>query len=409
MNFWPEPVGIGKVSSELADYLAGTGWDVTVVTGFPHQPNWQVYEEYQGKIFRDEVYGRIRIRRSCIYVPKRPTKGLMRPWRRIFSDTSMPITGIASALFCPRPDLVISIPTPLQAAAAAILLKTIWHCPILTWVQDLIPDIAVQTGMMRTGKALIWAQRLEMFVHRNSDRIAVISEGFQRNLQAKGVDAEKIFCLPNWIDVMPFKDGHDRDKTRRDFGLFTTDFVLTHIGSLAARTDAETLLNSMSILKKYSHIKLIFVGGGNLRVVVQEQAKQLGLDNICFLPGIPRREDLIALAEASDLLILSQRASITDATLPSKLLTYMASGRPVLASVNPLSEAARFICDSGGGVVTQAEDARSFAEAVLSLEQQPESRARMGEAGRRYIDQNFEYSQVLKRFEAELNSMINRS
>jgi colanic acid biosynthesis glycosyl transferase WcaI len=109
----------------------------------------------------------------------------------------------------------------------------------------------------------------------------------------------------------------------------------------------------------------------------------------------------------SDLMVLSQKASITDSVLPSKLLTYMASGLPVIASVNSESEAAKFIRNSSGGFVTEAEDERAFAEAVLSLQQQHETRLRMGEAGRRYVEQCCDHSLVLRRFEVVIDSLLN--
>jgi len=404
MNFWPEQVGIGKMSSELANYLARAGWRVTVVTGFPHQPSWQIYPAYQGRLFSCENWNAVKVKRVWLYVPKVPKRGLMKVWRRIASDFSMPIAGLLPALLGPRPNLIISVPTPLQATIAAIFLKTIWRCPVLSWVQDLIPDVAVQTGMVQTGKALACARRLEDFVHRHADRIAVISDGFRRNLLAKGVDSSKIVQLPNWIDPKQFDHPFDRSEVRRRFGI-SSGFVLIHVGSVAARTGASMMLSAMLLLQDRPDIELILVGGGNQRVLIEQQARQMGLKHVRFLGEIDRQEDVISLVRASDLTVLSQKATITDSALPSKLLTYMASGLPVLASVNRNSEAAKVILRSGGGMVTEAEDDKAFAEAILSLQRQTEHRQRMGEAGRRYVERNCEYSFVLRRFEEVLDSM----
>jgi colanic acid biosynthesis glycosyl transferase WcaI len=408
MNFWPEQVGIGKMSSELAGYLANAGWRVTVVTGFPHQPGWEIHRAYRGRLFSSESWQGIQIKRVWLYAPKAPKRGLMKAWKRIASDFSMPIAGILPALLGPRPDLIISVPTPLQATVAATFLKVIFQCPMLSWVQDLIPDVAVQTGMMRMGKALTYARRLEDFVHHHADCIAVISEGFRRNLMAKGVDSSKIVQLPNWIDTSQFDHPSKRAKTRQRFGL-SSGFVLMHLGSVAARTGASTLLSSMQLLKNRCDIELVFVGGGNQRLLIQEQARKLGLERVRFLGEIERQEDVIDLVCASDLMVLSQKASVTDSTLPSKLLTYMASRSPVLASVNSESEAAEVIRSSGSGVITKAEDEGAFAEAVLTLQQHEETRRRMGEAGRRYVEQHCEYSHVLRRFDALLDSMSTNS
>jgi colanic acid biosynthesis glycosyl transferase WcaI len=406
MNFWPEQVGIGKMSSELAHYLAKAGWNVSVVTSLPHQPGWEIYRGYQGKFFFSrENWEGIQIKRSRPYVPHVPQAGLMRAWKRIASDTSMPLTGLLPALLGPRPDLIISVPTPLQAAAAAIFLKTIWGCPILNWVQDLIPDVAVQTGMVGKGKAFLLARRLEDFVHRHADCIAVISDGFERNLAAKGVDSSKIVKLPNWIDLKRFDQPSDRNEIRRRFGI-SSGFVLIHVGSVAARTGASTLLSSMSLLRDRPEIELVFVGGGNQRRPIEESAKALGLGRVRFLGEVERQEDVIDLVFAADLTVLSQKATVTDSVVPSKLLTYMAGRRPVLASVNPESEAASVIRISQGGMVTAPENEMAFADAILFLQREAGLRSTLGEAGRSYVEQYCEYSQVLGKFEAVLRSLL---
>jgi colanic acid biosynthesis glycosyl transferase WcaI len=215
--------------------------------------------------------------------------------------------------------------------------------------------------------------------------------------------------FPIWIDVRPFDQPLDREATRARFGLGQSDFVLLHVGTLGVRTSAETLLEAMKLLRDHPRISLVFAGGGNMRAVIQGMASEMGLDRVRFIDGILQQEDLIALVRSSDLLVLSQKANVIDSVLPSKLLTYMASRRPVLASVHSSSEAAQFILRSGGGRVTEAENGQAFAEATLALESQPEICAGLGEAGRRFVEATFERAMVLQHFEAKLNALLTKT
>ena len=196
-------------------------------------------------------------------------------------------------------------------------------------------------------------------------------------------------------------------QTRQRFGL-SSGFVLIHLGSIAARTGASTLLSSMSLLRDRREIELIFVGGGNQRRPIEDSAKALGLSRVRFLGEIEKQEDVIDLVHAADLAVLSQKATVTDSTVPSKLLTYMAGRRAMLASVNPLAvkQSQNHSYLAGGDDYSRPEDEKAFADAIVFLQRQAALRSVMGEAGRSYVEQHCEYSQVLSRFEEVLSSLV---
>ena len=406
MYFDPEPVGIGPMATGLADYLAEHGWDVTVVTAVPKLPQWEIYPDYRGRLLVRENRAGIAIQRTWIYVPPRARGGLMPAWQRVLFDSTVALGAIPATLSLPHQDLIVSITPPLQLAAAAIALKKLWRCPLLNWIQDIVPDAAMNVGMMHEGKIVQLARRLENFIYTHSDLIGVISEGFRANLLTKGVPPEKIVLLSNWSIASAFETPVDRVAVRAAHGIGPDDFLMIHAGSISAKQVLENVIRGMKLLDADPSFHLLMLGDGNRREAVQHEAESLGAPRIRFLGTVSNR-DHADLLRSADLLILNQLHNLIDALVPSKLLTYLPSGIPVLAAVHPESEAARFIHDAGCGVVIEAENPRAFADAVIALKTQPEMRTRMGAAGKKYVIEFYSKQPLLARFDAALHGLLN--
>lgn len=396
------------MATGLADHLSGQGWDVTVLTGVPKMPDWRIYPEYRGRLIVRERRGRIDLVRTWVYVPQKPKQGVMKAWRRILSDTSMGAVPLPVALTLPRPDVIISITPPLQMAAAAIALKKIWRCPLINWVQDIVPDAALNVGMMKPGLAVSLGRKLEQFVYRHSDRIAVISPGFAANLRAKGVPAAKLCLLTNWTDLSQFDCADSREEVRRSLGVQPDDFVLMHAGSMALKQMLENVVRAMKLLEGQRDIHLFLVGGGSRKEAIERETARLGVPRVTFLPAASGAA-YVNILRAADLLILNQSRDLVDSLVPSKLLTYLPAQKPVIAAVNSASEAARFIAASGSGVVVEPENPRSFADAVLDLKHRPADCARMGAEGSRFVRDNFARETVLDRFSEDLRRLAEKT
>ena len=146
-------------------------------------------------------------------------------------------------------------------------------------------------------------------------------------------------------------------------------------------------------------------GEGSEKSRLQAQVANRRLKNVRFLPLAPRPE-LPNMLAAADMLLLSQSAAIRDVVAPSKLLTYLASARPVIAAASPSSETARTLLESGGGVLVAPEDPAALADAIRSLSSSPELLSEFGLSGRRFAERNFSSKEVLARIEAELVSCV---
>jgi colanic acid biosynthesis glycosyl transferase WcaI len=387
LNYAPEVVGIGPYNTGLSEYLASRGHQVSVLTSFPHYPHWRIDPGYKRKRpFLVEMINGVKVIRSPILLPGTRQNA----FRRVLYDSSSSIGALITSMGVGQIDTVICISPPLQLGLAAWLIARSRGSRFLLHLQDLVPDAALSIGIMREGLAIGIARRMERFVYSRSDRITVISQGFEDNLACKGVALEKLHVLPNWVETRQFKGAQD-PTIRAALGAADGETLILHTGNMGAKQGLETVVDAAAELAN-ERIVMGLIGDGNSRTGLQAQAARLRLTNIRFLP---LQSDFPATLAAADLLVLTQRRSMVDSVAPSKLLSYMASGKPVVAAVNDHSEAARMIRAANCGVVVPPEEPKALAAALRDLHRRPEDRKSLGDAGRRHVAAHYERSDVL--------------
>jgi glycosyltransferase involved in cell wall biosynthesis len=182
-------------------------------------------------------------------------------------------------------------------------------------------------------------------------------------------------------------------------------FKVVFGGNIGAAQSFETILAAAEKLKGYPDIQWIVLGDGRMRPWVEERVRSSGLKNTVRLLGSRPAEAMpryFALADA--LLVTLRKQEIFSLTVPGKLQSYLACGRPVVAALD--GEGARIVQESGAGVTAPAEDADALAESVLKLYRMPpEERERMGVRGRAYFEENFEREKLLDRLEGWMSEL----
>ena len=400
MNYAPEKTAIGPFTSCLCEYLAQVGHKVTVVAAFPHYPEWRIQDGYRGKVFlRDRVNG-IPVYRSYVYVPGKPNT-----LQRIAYDSSFSLSAFVSGLLVQKVNVIVCISPPLQLGLMAYILGKLKRVPFLFHIQDLLPDAAVNLGMLENRRLVSLVCRLEKFIYEKAAAVGVISPGFAENLYSKGVPKSKVYYLPDWID-MDFIKPLDRNNVFREQNdLSESDFLVMYAGNIGKKQRLETLLEAATILQRERDIVFFIVGEGSRKAALVEKAERMNLANLRFLPLQPK-EMLAYMLSAAEVLVITQQAGITDICLPSKLLTNMASARPIVGAVNDRSETARAIRDAEAGLVVAPENPQAVAEAILRLHDSSQLREQLGTNGRTFVSKHFEKSKVLKEFERLLQAIV---
>jgi colanic acid biosynthesis glycosyl transferase WcaI len=391
INYSPEVTGIGPYNTELAEHLAAAGHDVNVLTAFPWYPQWRIEPAYRGKRpFLVERINGVRVVRSPILLPA----ARQTAFRRIVFDSSFALTALAASAGIGRLDAVICVSPPLQLGPAAWLIARTRRARFIVHLQDIVPDAALSTGMMHAGRAVALSRKLERFVYARADRITVISEGFRQNLLAKGVPPQKVQVLANWVDAGRFRSIAS-SAVRTALGAPDGGTLVLHTGNMGAKQGLETVVDAAAQLVG-EDIAITLIGDGQSRAALEDRAAALAVERLKFLP---LQEDLPATLAAADVLVLSQRAQVTDSAAPSKLLAYMASGKPIVATVNESSEAGQLIKEARCGVVVPPERPAELAAALRELHLHPERHAGLGEAGRRYVSEHFDRKVILERWD----------
>lgn len=401
LNYLPESTSIGPYTADLAESLAARGHHVSVVTGFPMAPQWRIWEGYRNRLFMRQIVNGVPVLRTFLYVPSCPQK----PLNRILFDLSFALSSLIGGFVVGSADLVIAISPPLQLGLSGWLLGLVKRSPFFLHLQDLVPDAAVATGMLREdSRAVRLARKIERFVYRHACSVGVISEGFARSLATKGVPPAKIMLLPNYIDLDFLKPIDRNNGFRQRFGIRSDTFLIMYSGSVALKQGLQTFVEASAEFGEADGVAFYLIGEGPYLEEIRSRAMELKIANLTFLPLQPR-ENLPMQLSAADALVITQKWAVTDVVFPGKLLYYMAAGRPILASVSPDSQTGRFISDHKVGIVVPPEDPKTLAEAIRYLRRNPTEAGRLGRNGRRVAEEKFDRKVVLERFTNYLEAL----
>jgi putative colanic acid biosynthesis glycosyltransferase WcaI len=396
LNYLPESTSIGPYTADLAEYLKARQHDVRVVTGFPAAPQWKVQKGYEGKWFMHDTVNGVPVFRTYAYIPKNPRNAL----RRILFDTSFSLSALAAIFRGKRPDVVVVISPPLQLGITALLLAR-RRSRVVLQIQDLVPDAAVAVGALRPGgRAVRIAQALERFVYRKVDRIGVICEGMRQNLIGKGVPAEKLALLPNYVDLSFIRSLPSKGPFRLRFGISAEQFVVMYSGSVSGKQGLQTFVEAGEALEQDDDVACCLIGDGTYLPELKALAQERSMQRFRFLPLQPR-ESLSEQLSAADVLVITQRKEVRDMVFPGKLLYYMASGRAILAAVSEDSETGKFIRENEVGIVVPPENPDELVKAIRWMRDHSDQVRRLGRNGRLAAEARFDRGIVLGEF-AEL-------
>lgn len=392
-NYYPEPIGIAPLMTELAEGLVKRGHEVRVVTGMPNYPERQIYEGYQGKLYMTELRNGVAIQRS--YVLVRPRPNLL---ERVILDASFVVSSFIHALRGEHPDVVFLTSPPLPIAVPAALLGWLHRCPVILNLQDIIPEAAIHVGLLK-NKKLIWVfEGLEKFAYRTATKISIIADQFAQNLIKKGVPVEKLVTIPNWVDTeficpLPKEPNYFRTNYQLE-----GKFVLMYSGNIGLTQGLETVVKAAKLLVHVPDLVVVIVGEEKAIGRLLKFAQDLGANNVVVAPFQPR-ERLPEMLAAMDVGLVIQKQNVIAFNMPSKIQPILASGRPIIASVPLNGTAADVVRSSGGGLVVPPEDVNALAGAMWELYKHQEKAESLGEYGRKYALEHYSFQQALDTYE----------
>ena len=395
INYWPEVTGIGAFTTYRAEYLAAAGHQVEVCTTFPYYPEWKVPSNYKGRFASTEQRNGVRVVRSYAYIPN-PVTAL----RRVIHEGSFIVSSLIRAFLRKRPDVLVAVSPPLGLAVPAMLLSRIWRIPYVFDVEDLQPDSAADLGML-PGWVIRLLYGLEKSAYRNAALVTTLTPSMRQRIISKGIAEEKVSLVePRMDESLADLSPAEGSAFRQQYQI-GDKFLVVYSGNMGVKQGLDVVLDAASLNRADTSIVFLLVGGGADHDRLQRRAAELNLSNIRFMPLLdePGFRGLVA---ASDICLVTQQRSVSEVAFPSKVVTYLAAACAIVASVNPGSEVAQVIRESGAGKVVPAEDAKALLSAILELRNN--DLQGLGRTGRDYARRRWAAARVLHHLEQSLAS-----
>ncbi len=379
-HYAPDVAPTGEVMTSIAGALADRGHELHILTSLPWYREHRVEPGWGGRVWRTERTSWGRITRLHPF----PTDKTNIPARAAAFAGFTGLATIAGLLSRRRPDAVMVMSPPLPLGVAGWLAAASRRSPFVFNVQDVFPDVAVELGAITDRRVIAAAAWLERFLYRRSDAVTVLSEDLRDNVAAKlrGARPDRVEVIPNFVDTDRISPAERENDYRREYGLEGRTVVM-YAGNVGLSQSLDLVVEAAR--RHRDRVDLVFVingGGSSLEGLRRDAA---GLDNLRFVPMQPR-ERLPEVLAAADLHLVPLRAGLARSSVPSKLYSILAAGRPVLASVDAGTEVSSTIERAAAGESVPPEDADAFCAALDALLADPASMERMGASGRSFVE-----------------------
>jgi glycosyltransferase involved in cell wall biosynthesis len=388
--FWPENFKI----NDFALGMTELGHVLTVLTGKPNYPSGKFNKGYSFFNKRVEYYHGIKV----IRVPLFP-RGNGGGARLMINYISFAFFASIAAFFRVQEkfDLIfVYEPSPISVGIPAIVLKKKFKIPIFFWVLDLWPDSVEIAGNVKNRHILKLLNKLVIYIYKHSDRIFISSRSFSDPVREKNVDLDKIVYFPNWPEEIYLSEVKDYDKYAK---IMPVGFKIMFAGNIGDSQDFESIISAANILRENREIHWIILGDGRRKQWLEAEVCRLNLNsNFHILGSYPTWEMPNFFFHCDAMLVTLKKSEIFSLTVPAKIQSYLAFGKPILAMLN--GEGAEIIEEARAGISCNAGDYIQLANNIkLLLNYKREQLDDMGKNAKKYSNENFNRSSLFSKFE----------
>ncbi len=362
----------------LATELVKLGHQVSVIAAVPHYPSGDVAPPYRGFRIRHSTENGVRVIRVPLPSLKRSRLG-----PRILQFACYQV-GAALAGTGRSFDVALVVNPALWVWLPFFWLVSRQRRPAVFSVFDLFPHVGVALGIFRHKWVTGAVARFERYCLRGSAVVGILSDSFRPGLRELGISDDKMSLVQVWVDtdlVRPIPRENDFSQEHD----LADAFVVLYAGNLGLSQGLEDVLAAAQILAAEKDICFVFVGDGSGRESLVREAARHKLSNVRFLPFQSRERLPEVLATASVSLVLLRKGIAAD-SLPSKIFSIMASGRPILAAVDEGSRAWTLVECSNAGLCVPAQVPSDLAKAILTLRDDAGLRESLGRNGRQWAE-----------------------
>ena len=395
--FPPEPEPSSVMAAELARAWARAGHDVTVIAPVPNRPHGVVYPGYRWKLWKRDSDDGARVLRVRSWL----IGGRRRAVDRVFENVTFGVGSAAALLAQSRPDVVVLETWPILAAATVVAECAARGIPVVNYIKDIFPEAASAAGLLQANSGLTSAlMRLDRWVCHHADVNVVISERAAAFLaRARSLPPAKVVSIPDWLDLTAIAPTDGGPAWRAELGLDLGERVFMFAGTMGHASRVDILVSVADKLKHHRSIRLVCVGQGVLKPGMAAEIERLRLNNLTLLPFQPR-ELLPDMQSAAYAMLLTTSAEMGLSSVPNKLITYLAMGKPVICAAPPETDAAALVREHDLGVVVPPENPAMLAEAIKWMAELDHARlAAIGQRARAIALDRYSLPSALARFD----------
>ena len=382
--FWPEEFRINDICKGLKE----SGHEVEVLTGLPNYPTGKIFNGYSYFKRGAKDYEGIKIRRVGM-IPRGKNNSIMLALNYLSFMVSASIRAVP-LMFNKYDRVFVFQVSPLTTAIPAIILSKAKKIPSYIYVQDLWPETFYSIVNISNEKMRKVMKKVCNKIYDAFDKLLIASQGYEEILVKEGIDKSKLEYFPQWAE-----DFYSNNAVIKE----SEEFVVTFAGNIGKAQSVDTIIEAANLAKNNKEIKWQILGDGSEFENIKLLVEKYNLNNTVKLLGRKPANDMPKYFSQSDALIVTlKNEDILRVTLPAKVQSYMASGKPILAAIS--GEGNRTIKDSKCGLAGEAEDYVKLYENVIKLfNMSKEERSILGKNGKEYFNNNFTRERLLNQLE----------
>jgi len=410
-HFDPDVAPTGVVMSRIAHELIARGHRLHVVTSLPWYQHHAIDPGWEGQLVRTERTEWGRISRVHPF----PTDKRNIPARALAFGGFTALATLVGTFSRVRPDAVLAMSPPLTLGMAGRVAATARRVPLVFNIQDVFPDVAIELGLLTGDRVIRGARALERVSYRMSDAVTVLSDDLADNVRAKitiglkGKQAEtqasKVRVIPNFVDTKAIRPSARENSYREQYGLIGKKVVM-YAGNVGFSQSLDLVLDAArSFQETRPNVVFVINGGGSARPELERDAANLSNVRFIEMQPIERLPEVLA---AGDLHVVPLRAGLAWSSVPSKLYSILAAGRPIVASVDSGTEVERTIERAGAGIAVPPDSPDAFRSALGELLDDEERSETMGASGRLFVEQWASPGAVAESYENLFVELIDR-
>ncbi|MAU64733.1 MAG: hypothetical protein CL882_01765 [Dehalococcoidia bacterium] len=387
----PDVASSGQLLAELCEGIVESGNKVTVVVAQPS------YESNSEDAYPFELLNGVNVHR----IPMKGTKGRANIVFRVLGYVRFLIFSIIKSLQLSKTEdfnVVMTLSNPPIIGIVGVYLSKKMKIPYVSVLYDIHPDIVEAMKWISLPKFLfkMWND-MTSWIISNSDRTVVLGNGMKQNLiNTKNADPNKVDIIPIWARPEFHPRDTNKTKVKDQFGIKNDHLLILFAGNIGIMQPVAPVIKAAVNLKNMP-VTFLFLGGGVGMKSLAETIAQKKLTNVMILPYQPM-DDFINLLSTSDACLVTLADGMEKLSVPSRAMTFMSAGKPIIAMMNDESDIAILIRDGSCGLVS--DNFEGLVENIEFIVENPTQLLRMGKNARKKYEKDYSKSKVISEFDA---------